>query len=180
MTQAWTALVLNADFAPVSRFPLSIWPFEHTMKKVLKDRVSVLATYGVVLRSPSLAYEVPSVVMLKDYVRRPERVPFTRLNLLIRDQFRCQYCGEEFASKDLTFDHVVPRSKGGPSTWTNAVTACVPCNQRKGCRQDMKPLRAPYEPTVYEMARLRMPDTRNFHASQLDFLYWSGALQRDE
>ena len=70
-------------------------------------------------------FRIPSVVVLKDYVKPQKRVAFTRFNLFLRDEFCCQYCA---AKGDLTFDHVLPRSKGGITSWENVVAACSPCN----------------------------------------------------
>lgn len=179
MTSAYPALVLNADFAPVSTFPLSVWDFGRTMRNTLKERVTVLETYDVTLRSPSLEYQPPSVVALKRYIKRPNRVTFTRMNLFLRDDFRCQYCGEQHAPRDLTFDHVVPRRDGGGTSWDNIVAACVPCNSRKGHRRDMRPRVPPRAPSARELMRRRTPPKDSLHRSWLDYLYWSGVLETD-
>lgn len=177
MTSAYPALVLNADFSPVSTFPLSQWGFERTMRNVLKERVIVLESYDAELRSPSMTYRPPSVVALKNYVARPDRVPFTRMNLFLRDDFRCQYCGEKHRPEDLTFDHVVPRTDGGLVSWTNIVAACVPCNSRKGHRRDLRPIRDPERPTSWTLRKKRRINTDNLHKTWLDYLYWSGLLE---
>ena len=96
------ALVLNADYRPLSYFPLSIWPWQDAIKAAFLDRVTILAEYDAVVRSPSMEINIPSVVVLKDYVRPAKSVAFTRFNLFLRDQFTCQYCG---AKGDMTFDH---------------------------------------------------------------------------
>lgn len=179
MTSAYPALVLNADFSPISTFPLSLWDFARTMRNVLKDRVIVLETYDAVLRSPSITYEPPSVVALRDFVRTPDRVPFTRMNLFLRDDFTCQYCGTKLPPKDLTFDHVVPRSRGGGTNWENIVAACVPCNTRKGSRTDMRPRTMPGQPSGRKLIRKRPPEKTGLHHSWLDYLYWSGVLDSD-
>ncbi|KAK0330808.1 hypothetical protein LTR94_031378, partial [Friedmanniomyces endolithicus] len=128
------ALVLNADFRPLSYFPLSLWPWEEVVKAVWQDRVDVVATYDKVVRSPSLEMQLPSVVCLKSYVDQDRKPAFTRFNVFLRDGFACQYCGEPGTSQDLTFDHVIPRSRGGRTTWQNIVAACGPCNLKKGGR----------------------------------------------
>lgn len=179
MTSEYPTLVLNADFSPVSTFPLSIWDFARTMRNVLKERVIVLETYDAVLRSPSITYKPPSVVALKDYVTRPDRVPFTRMNLFLRDDFKCQYCGCKHPPEDLTFDHVIPRAEGGLTTWDNIVAACVPCNSRKGHRLDMKPIVAPRCPSARELSKKRQISKTGLHRSWLDYLYWSGVLEND-
>ena len=127
--EACPALVLNADFRPLSYYPLSLWSWQDTIKAVFLDRVNIVSEYDRVVRSPSFEFRLPSVVSLKTYVK-PSRTPaFTRFNVFLRDRFTCQYCGDHH---DLTFDHVTPRSKGGQTTWENVVTACSPCNLLKG------------------------------------------------
>ena len=94
-------------------------------------RVQIVAEYDAVVHSQRQEFRIPSVVVLKEFVRPQKRVAFTRFNLFLRDEFCCQYCG---AKGDLTFDHVLPRSKGGITSWENVVAACSPCNLRKGGR----------------------------------------------
>jgi 5-methylcytosine-specific restriction endonuclease McrA len=171
------SLVLNADCTLLSRHPLSKWSLEKTFKNVMKGTVTVLAEYDTVLRPHDLAYCPPSVVMLRNYIRLPQRVAFNRRNIFLRDDFRCGYCGEKFAARDLTFDHVIPQSKGGPTNFENIISACMPCNTRKGNRNEMKPLWKPYVPTVYELMR-RRPPNEVLHKTQADFLYWTGALDQ--
>ena len=132
--QFFPALVLNADFRPLSYFPLSLWAWQDAVKAVFLDRVSVLSEYETEVRSPSVTMRLPSVIALKDYIPSARRPAFTRFNVFLRDAFVCQYCGDRQPAHDLTFDHVVPRSRGGRTTWENVVTACGDCNLRKGSR----------------------------------------------
>jgi 5-methylcytosine-specific restriction endonuclease McrA len=172
---AYSSLVLNADFQPVRLHPLSVWGFERTMCAVMKDRVSVVEEYDVEFRSANLTWRPPSVVALKRYVKVPEKVAFNRLNIFLRDDFRCQYCGEQFSSKDLTFDHVIPRAKGGPNTMLNVVSACMPCNSHKGDKL-IKPLRDPWVPTPRELLRKTPISKKSLCADWKSYLYWCGAL----
>jgi 5-methylcytosine-specific restriction endonuclease McrA len=81
----------------------------------------------------SMSVRVPRIVRLLDYERFPVgRVNFSRRNVLARDEYRCQYCGHRGPARELTLDHVVPRSRGGKHCWTNVVAACYRCNDRKG------------------------------------------------
>mmetsp|Transcript_63259 Transcript_63259/g.126988 ORF Transcript_63259/g.126988 Transcript_63259/m.126988 type:complete len:275 (-) Transcript_63259:190-1014(-) len=155
------ALVLNGDYTPLSYTPLSIWSWQDAIKAVFMGRVSVVAAYDdAVVRSPNCEMQVPSVIVLKSYVRHGEKPAFTRKNVFIRDEFTCQYCGERAGkSKQLTYDHVHPKSKGGGTSWTNVVACCGPCNSRKGdlgLKEAQKILkmrirRLPKEPSYYEL-----------------------------
>ncbi|MBO6560118.1 MAG: HNH endonuclease [Nisaea sp.] len=111
------ALVLNADFRPLSYFPLSLWSWQDAVKAVFLDRVNILSEYDHVVRSPSFEMKLPSVIALKEFVPQSRRPAFTRFNVFLRDRFSCQYCGARFPTHDLTFDHVVPRSRGGRTSW---------------------------------------------------------------
>ena len=123
------ALVLNADFRPLSYYPLSLWSWQDAIKAVFLERVNIVANYDRAVRSPSFEMKLPSVVSLKTFVKPSTHPAFTRFNVFLRDKFSCQYCGEE---DDLTFDHLLPRSRGGHTIWSNVVAACSPCNLRKG------------------------------------------------
>ena len=107
---AHPALVLNADYRPLSYYPLSLWSWQDAIKAVFLDRVNIVSEYEAAVHSPTFEMKLPSVVVLKTYIR-PNRYPaFTRFNVFLRDKFECQYCA---SPSELTFDHVVPRSKGG-------------------------------------------------------------------
>jgi len=177
-TSQYSALLLNADFTPMSVAPLSVWGFERTLRNVLKERVIVLEEHDILLRSPSFAYKPPAVVALKEYVKTPKRVVFSRMNIFLRDNFTCQYCNKKFSSSTLTFDHVVPRAKGGKTSFTNIVSACVTCNARKGSSTFMKPIKEPIEPSFYALNKT-LSHRGDLHKSWKDYLYWSGVLQQD-
>ncbi|AML52545.1 MULTISPECIES: HNH endonuclease [Falsihalocynthiibacter] len=172
------ALVLNADYRPLSYYPLSLWPWQEAIKAAYLDRVDIVAEYDHVVHSPSMEIRVPSVVVLKEYVRPKASVAFTRFNLFLRDEFKCQYCG---ARGDLTFDHVIPRAAGGITSWQNVVAACSPCNLKKGSkslRQSTMHLRkTPCQPEVAQMQNTGRKFPPNFlHDSWMDFLYWDTEL----
>jgi len=175
---AHPALVLNADFRPMGYFPLSLLSWQDAVQAVFGERVSVVAEYDAWVRSPSTQIRLPSVVALRTYQSAARRVAFTRFNVFLRDRFTCQYCGEVFASSALTFEHVVPRSRGGLPTWSNIVTACMPCNTRKGNALRMQPRRAPREPALKELlAARRVYPPGRLHESWVDYLYWNTQLE---
>jgi 5-methylcytosine-specific restriction endonuclease McrA len=175
------ALVLNADFRPLSYFPLSLWSWQDAVKAVFLDRVNIVSQYDRAVHSPRFSMKLPSVISLKEYVPAARRPAFTRFNVFLRDRFCCQYCGEDFPTHELTFDHVIPRSRGGRTIWTNVVTACGSCNLLKGSRipreSGMYPLRPPHQPStglLQENGRAFPPNY--LHESWRDFLYWDTEL----
>jgi len=127
----YPCLILNADYQPLSYFPLSLWSWQDAVKAVFLDRVNVVDQYEQTVRSASFEMEIPSVVALKDYVAQNRSPAFTRFNLFLRDGFECVYCQ---SPDELTFDHLIPRRLGGKTTWDNIVAACSKCNLRKGGR----------------------------------------------
>ncbi len=176
------ALVLNADFRPLSYFPLSLWSWQDAIKAVFLDRVNIVSQYEQVVRSPNFEMRLPSVISLKEYVPSARRPAFTRFNVFLRDRFCCQYCGTPFPTHELTFDHVIPRSRGGRTLWTNVVTACSSCNLAKGSftprECDMHPLTEPFQPTAFQLQENgRAFPPGYLHESWRDFLYWDSELE---
>jgi len=177
--RGWPCLVLNADYQPLSYYPLSLWPWQEAVKAVFLDRVNIVSEYEQKIHSPSMEMNLPSVISLKDYIPQNRPPAFTRFNVFLRDGFSCVYCG---SPSDLTFDHVAPRSRGGRTTWQNIVTACAPCNLRKGGRSmreaKMFPHRPPRQPTMHELQGQGRKFPPNYlHESWMDYLYWDVELE---
>ena len=173
------ALVLNADFRPLSYYPLSIWCWQDAVKSVFLDRVSIVSNYKRKIRSPSFEMNLPSVIALKNFIQPSKNPNFTRFNVFLRDKFSCQYCGSKH---ELTFDHLLPRSKGGKTDWDNVVTACSACNVKKGGRllekSGMKLNQRPFQPTTEDLHRNGRNFPPNFlHKSWMDYLYWDVELE---
>ncbi len=126
-----SVLVLNATYEP-----LNVIPLRRAILLLLKEKAEVVEATRERLRAERLDLEVPSVIRLVTYVPVPPRLPLpvSRRTVLARDNYTCQYCGVQPGKTQLTIDHVVPRSKGGGTTWDNVVAACGPCNRRKGNR----------------------------------------------
>jgi len=176
---AHPALVLNADYRPLSYYPLSLWSWQDAIKAVFLDRVNIVSEYELAVRSPSFEMRLPSVVSLKTYIKPSRHPAFTRFNVFLRDRFECQYCGTR---EDLTFDHLVPKSRGGQTKWDNVVTACARCNLRKGnkgCREiGLWPRQIPFMPTVSDLHRNgRLFPPNYLHDSWMDYLYWDVELE---
>ena len=173
------ALVLNADYTPLSYYPLSVWPWQTVIKAVFLERVDIIASYERHVHSPSLDLKIPSVIALRQFVRPSEFPAFTRFNVFLRDRFTCQYCG---SPHHLTFDHVVPRRLGGKTSWENVATACAPCNMHKGGRtpaQARMPLLVnPIRPTTWQLQERGRGFPPNFlHETWRDWLYWDVELE---
>ena len=173
------ALVLNADYTPLSYYPLSLWPWQTAVKAVFLERVDIVANYAREVHSPTRTMQIPSVIALRQYVRPSQFPAFTRFNLFLRDRFSCQYCGSR---EDLTFDHLLPRSRGGHTTWSNVVAACSNCNLRKANKtmqeSAMYPSQMPYQPSVQHLHRNgRLFPPNYLHQSWLDYLYWDTELE---
>ena len=119
-------LVLNQNYEP-----LNICNVRRALVLVIDGKAEVLEERNRYVSSASHCFAMPSVIRLVYLIRRPRpRVKLTRREVFIRDNYTCQYCGRQ--SGDLTIDHIIPRSRGGPHTWENLVSACKPCNHRKG------------------------------------------------
>ena len=173
------ALVLNADYRPLSYYPLSLWSWQDSIKSVFLDRVSIVSYYDRKIRSPSFSMKLPSVIALKSYIRPQSNPNFTRFNVFLRDKFSCQYCGSK---NELTFDHLLPRSKGGKTDWDNVVTACSACNVKKGGRlikdSGMTLTQWPFQPTTEDLHKNGKNFPPNFlHESWIDYLYWDVELE---
>lgn len=142
------ALVLNASFEP-----LHIVTWQRAIQLLFQGKVEVIEESDHEIRTVRLTMKVPAVLRLIQYVpltRKKQLVRFSRANIFLRDQHVCQYCGERFNKAHLTLDHVVPIVQGGRKSWENIVTACKPCNQRKGGRTpsqaSMHLIRKPKQP----------------------------------
>jgi 5-methylcytosine-specific restriction endonuclease McrA len=145
------------------------------------DRVMILSEYDREVHSPSFTMKLPSVIALKHYIATTRYPAFTRFNVFLRDSFSCQYCSVRQPTHDLTFDHVIPRSRGGRTVWENVVTACCGCNLRKGNRLPkqcgMFPKQEPSCPMSQELQENGRGFPPNYlHHSWRDFLYWDTEL----
>lgn len=140
-------LLLNATYEP-----LQVITWQRAVRLLTLGRVEVVEEADRQIRSVTLVIKLPSVVRLLRMVRpRWHLVKFSRANVYLCDNFRCQYCGVRGEAAALNLDHVVPRTMGGPTRWENIVTCCLPCNRRKGAHlpEDvgMRLLSKPVKPT---------------------------------
>jgi 5-methylcytosine-specific restriction endonuclease McrA len=156
--------------------PHQIVPWQVAVTLSFLGKVEVLETYDDEIRSPSLTIRAPAVVRLKRPPRQMKRgVKFSRINVFVRDDFRCQYCGARKASHELNYDHVIPRVQGGKTVWENIVASCYDCNARKRGRTPeqagMKLLRQPVKPKwlptapIMALTQRRIPEAWSFYCA---------------
>jgi 5-methylcytosine-specific restriction endonuclease McrA len=139
--------------------PHKILPWQSAVTLVVLGKVDVLEEYDDTISSPSIELRTPAVVRLKRAIASMKRgVKFSRINVFTRDEFRCQYCGARKGMRELNYDHVIPRVRGGKTVWENIVTSCYACNDRKGHKTleqaGMKLLRRPFKPRTLPMSFL--------------------------
>lgn len=156
-----SVLVLNATYEP-----LSVISIQRAVVLLLKEKAELIEAAEAELRSEHLTLPKPLVIRLVYYVRIPYRVslPVTRRSVMARDHYTCQYCGAQPPRKNMTVDHILPRSRGGRTIWENVVAACQHCNGRKGSRTPeeagMKLVSTPARPRYVVLAMIESIDAR--------------------
>ena len=171
-------LVLSQGFEPVK-----IVSWQRAITLLFLGKAEVIEEYDRDIKTTSVVIKIPAVVRLLNAFRRHKKpVKFSRINIYGRDKYTCQYCGVKHSIGDLTYDHIVPRSHGGKTTWTNIATCCKNCNRRKANRTPeqagMRLLKTPVQPTatpvlVVAVSRESVPDAWR------DYMYWTSELDED-
>jgi 5-methylcytosine-specific restriction endonuclease McrA len=165
--------------------------YDETLRSITREAAKSLEVSKAMLRwfefgvdasdSAMLVIKMPAVIRLIGVLGRKKVVKFSRINVLTRDQFQCQYCGERKPTAELNYDHVVPRSRGGKTTWTNIVSSCVPCNSRKSNRTPaeagMRLLKAPVCPKSLPIVAIRPQSLGEVPSLWRDYLYWNVELE---
>jgi len=173
-----TTLVLSQSFEPIK-----IVSWQRAITLLFLGKAEMIEEYDRNVKTTSIVFKVPAVVRLLNAFRRHKKpVKFSRINIYGRDKYNCQYCGIKKTIGELTYDHVVPRSRGGKTTWTNIATCCTDCNGEKANRTPeqagMKLLKVPVQPSatpvlVLAVSRESVPDAWR------DYLYWTSELDED-
>ena len=149
-------LLLNADGSVFSVIPLSVIDWRETVRLLYLEKIVPIEYYSDwVVHSSSISYAMPSVIMTKQYFHKTQRIRFTKQNILLRDNFTCQYCGKQFHGHELTLDHYLPKSRGGKKNFENIITSCGPCNWARGDDMSIKPIKQPHRPTYFELVNAR-------------------------
>lgn len=173
-----STLILNASFEP-----LAVVSWEVAITALVNNKASVIEEYDEVVRSAYLEMKIPAVILLNEMVKKPvKELKFSRSNVYARDNFSCGYCGKRCKTDELTYDHVVPRSQGGLTNWTNITSCCYKCNSKKGGRTPeqakmklrTKPVRPRAVPKIdFEFIGRTVPEQWR------DYVYWEGQLDSD-
>ena len=149
----YKVLVLNRDWQPLSRVPLSTISWQEAFRLCYQQKAKPIEFYDDIVHTSTEAFPVPSVIVLEDYKKINHIARLSKFNVKLRDGFKCSFCNIRHSPRSSTVDHVIPKARGGKSTWENLVTACKPCNSRKADKTNMKPNFKPYRPTYYELAK---------------------------
>lgn len=179
----YPALTLNADMTICGT-----WTWRDAIRAIYRNIAEPVAFYDKAISSPSTRILLPSIIRLHRYVNLYRPATFTRRNLFLTYAMRCAFCTNTFRSEDLTFEHVIPKSRGGNTSWENIVPACEPCNAKKGNRTPAEakmplriPIRRPIERELIEQhIRLAFEDPP--HDSWNDYFsdqYWNIPLIED-
>jgi 5-methylcytosine-specific restriction endonuclease McrA len=188
----YRTLVLNADYRPLTTFPLSLVSAQEAVSTLWRERADTIEAWpDAFFRSPSVTIAVPKVMVLRQFAPISGEPKFNRRGIFLRDHFTCQYCAKVFPSQELTFDHLIPKSRGGKTVWTNVVTACIPCNKEKANSLPhysgrkrvvrmglMRPLKEPRRPTHSELLRAGLQFLSNDLMDDFaSWLYWDSELR---
>ena len=147
-------LVLNADFLPLSLVPMSTITWQDAFTIITKGNATPVKFYeNEYINTPTKKYQVPSVIVLKEYKYFKKQAKWSKANIKLRDDYKCAYCNKRFSERSLTIDHILPKSMGGVHSWTNSVTACKTCNGNKKNNHKIVPKVKPVRPTYYALAK---------------------------
>ena len=165
-------LLLNISYEP-----LKVINWKKAITLLCLGKVEVIEEYAIDVHSVSFSIKLPAVVRLLKLVRRNRNpVKFSRQNIYSRDRNKCQYCGERLSNEFLTYDHVLPKSRGGRTEWENIVACCIKCNRKKGGRipreASMRLIRKPVRPTWVPAVRITI-SFKEVPQSWRDYLYWN-------
>ena len=164
--------------------PIKVISWQRAITLLTLHKVEVVEEYDAQIRATSVIIQVPAVVRLRKAFRRHAKpVKFSRVNIYARDAYRCQYCAAKCAIDGLTYDHVIPRSRGGRTTWENIVSCCYTCNARKANRTPaearMALLSTPGRPSWMPSVQIRV-SAKSVPDAWRDYVYWTGEIEHDE
>jgi 5-methylcytosine-specific restriction endonuclease McrA len=163
--------------------PHRIVSWQRAITMLFQGKVEVVEEYDeIVYSGRTLVLRMPAVVRLLQRVARRKAVRFSRMNVLARDNWTCQYCGRRFPTRELNYDHVIPRSQGGKTGWENIVSACYGCNDRKANRTPrqagMRLIKQPVKPASLPVIALHFDPAGSIPEAWANWVYWHGELEQ--
>ena len=182
-------LVLDQGFQPHR-----IVSWQRAVALLFQQKCELVESYDEPLMTPeqaekaeendwTFAIKIPAVVRLLSRVRRKKAVRFSRMNVLTRDNWACQYCGKKLATRKLNYDHVVPRSRGGKTVWENIVTCCYPCNAKKDNKTPQEAgmvlRKHPYKPRSLPVVAFHLEAGDSVPEMWRNYIYWNCSLEED-
>jgi 5-methylcytosine-specific restriction endonuclease McrA len=163
--------------------PHRIVSWQRAIVMIFRQVAEVVEEYDEDIASATFVMKMPAVVRLLKRITRRRAVKFSRMNVLLRDGWKCQYCGEKKKTKQLNYDHVVPKSQGGRTTWENIVTSCYDCNHKKAGRTPeqarMQLLKKPVKPKSLPLVAFHVDEADSIPEAWANWLYWHGKLVED-
>lgn len=173
-------LLLDATYEPIQ-----VIGWTRAMRLVFAGKAEVVEDSDNEIRSATQSWNVPSVIRQIGKFKRKGDVQFSRVNIYMRDSWTCQYCTKKKATKELTFDHVVPTSRGGKTNWDNIVTACRPCNLKKADKTPeeakmvlkTKPSKPKWLPQQVVIRMKKIPEKWEAYVDMKSMLYWTTELE---
>jgi len=172
--------------------PHRIVPWQRAVALFFQDKCEIIESYDEPLMTPeqvvrarsrgwTVVAKIPAVIRLLKRIARRRAVRFSRMNVLLRDNFTCQYCGEKLPTRQLNYDQVLPRSRGGKTCWENIVASCFDCNHRKAGRTPeqarMRLLKKPERPRTLPLVAFHIEEGESLPDVWRSYLYWHGALE---
>jgi 5-methylcytosine-specific restriction endonuclease McrA len=164
--------------------PHRVISWQRAVCMIFDGKVEVVEEYDEAVRSVSISIKMPAVVrLLRTLAGRKRAIKFSRINVAMRDDFRCQYCGRQRRLRQLTYDHVIPKCQGGKTNWENIVMACYDCNERKGRHTPeqvgMRLRRSPVKPKWLPVVAFRVESSSSIPEAWANWVYWHGRLESD-
>jgi 5-methylcytosine-specific restriction endonuclease McrA len=163
--------------------PHRIVSWQRAVLMIFDGKVEVIEEYDDDIRSVTIVIKMPAVVRLLRAVRGKRGVKLSRMNVAIRDGFKCQYCARKLPLEKLTYDHVVPRAQAGTTCWENIVMACYGCNGRKAARTPQQAgltlLKQPVRPSWLPVVAFKLDPSLSVPEAWINWVYWHGKLDEE-
>jgi 5-methylcytosine-specific restriction endonuclease McrA len=163
--------------------PHRIVSWQRAITMVFRQVAEIVESYDEDVRAVTFVMKMPAVIRLLKRIARRRAVRFSRMNVLLRDNFKCQYCGDKLPTRQLNYDHVIPRSQGGKTNWENIVTSCFDCNHKKASRTPeqarMHLLKRPERPQHLPLMAFHVEEGDTLPDAWASWMYWHGKLEQD-